>query len=229
MIIKDKAYWVERIGESWTMALRDILKSPYMDKLLNFLAMEAAFKNIYPNSKDLFKTLKAVSLSDVRVIVSYKEPGINSSIFPMLRNDAYIDSYAHANYMAISECISREYPDNGVFNFDHFPEEWQKQGVMLLPRAFTVLADQSGAHLVQWRRFYEAILEAVVREKPGVIWMLWGYQAKEYSTKLNNQHVFSWECPSTAVKENRDWHCPNFKQVNELISKLNGDSSQITW
>ena len=229
MIVRDKAYWVDKIGEDWTMALRDILKSPYMDKLLNFLAMEAAFKSIYPNSRDLFKTLKAVSLSDLRVVVSYKEPGINSSIFPSMRDDTYIDTYAHANYVAISECIYREYPDSSLFNFDHFPEQWQQQGVMLLPRAFTVLADQSGAHLVQWRRFYEAVIEAVVREKPGVIWMLWGEEAQEYSTKLTNQHVFSWECPSKAVLEHRDWHCKNFKQVNHLIKTLNGDSYQITW
>jgi uracil DNA glycosylase len=226
---KDKAYWVDKLGEDWTIALRDILKSPYMERLLNFLAMEGAFKSIYPNSKDVFKYFKQVSLADVKVIISYTEPGIDSSIFPMDRSDEYIDSYHHANYVKISECVSREYPDNGVFTFDHFPEEWISQGVLLLPRALTVPTQQAGAHLVQWRRFYEAVLQAVVREKPGVIWFMWGDEAKQYADILPNQYVYSWECPSKAVKQSRDWHCPNFKQANELITKLNGDSFKIIW
>lgn len=226
---RDKAYWVERLGEDWTMALRDILKSPYMEKLLNFLAMEGAFKNIYPSSKEVFNNFKKVSLADVRVIVSYTEPGIDTSIFPMNRSDDYINTYHHASYTKIAECIQREYPDGSFFDFDHFPEEWIQQGVLLLPRALTVPTQEPGAHLVQWRRFYEAVVQAVVREKPGVVWFLWGEEAKKYSTSLPNQYVYSWECPSKAVKENRDWHCPNFKQANELITKLNGDSFKITW
>jgi uracil-DNA glycosylase len=226
---RDKAYWVERLGEDWTIALRDILKSPYMEKLLNFLAMEGAFKNIYPSSKEVFNNFRQVSLADVRVIVSYTEPGIDTSIFPMNRSDDYINTYHHASYTKIAECIYREYPDGSFFDFDHFPEEWIQQGVLLLPRALTVPTQDPGAHLVQWRRFYEAVVQAVVREKPGVVWFLWGEEAKKYSTSLPNQYVYSWECPSKAVKENRDWHCPNFKQANELITKLNGDSFKITW
>lgn len=226
---RDKSYWVERLGEDWTMALRDILKSAYMDRLLNYLAMESAFKSIYPSSNDMFKMFKQVSLSDVKVIVSYKEPGIDTSIFPMARTDDYISSYHHANYMAIANCLEREYPGSKIFSFEHFPEEWVNQGVLLLPRALTVPQQESGGHLVQWRRFYEAVLEAVVREKPGVIWFLWGDEPKQYADKLSNQHVFSWECPSVAVKEYRDWKCPNFKQADKLIEYLNGDSFKITW
>jgi uracil-DNA glycosylase len=66
------------------------------------------------------------------------------------------------------------------------------------------------------------------KEKPGTIFLLWGKEAQKYSKILSQNHyVFSWEHPMRAAKEHRDWECPNFVQVNKLITSLNG--ANINW
>jgi uracil DNA glycosylase len=59
---------------------------------------------------------------------------------------------------------------------------------------------------------------------------LWGEEAKKYQEVLQpTQHVVTWESPIDAFKENRDWNCPNFKQVDEILTLLNGEKDTIKW
>lgn len=230
---RTKQYWIDKLGEEWTMRLRDILKSPYMDKLMNFITLENTFKRINPHSNNIFNAFKTISPQNVKIIIITKEPGINASNFKIPYDDRYIDSIHNASYSKIFECVERQYQKNNYLylHFDHDFETWAQQGVLHLHTSFTVEGEISGSHLRPWNKFITAVLQSFVEHDPGLIFFLWGEEAKTFSPLLTNQHVFSWECPSTAVKECRDWHCPNFKQADNLMIKLYGERSnyKIKW
>jgi uracil-DNA glycosylase len=230
---KTKQYWVDKLGEEWAMRLKETLKSPYMDKLMNFLAMQYAMQRIHPHEANIFKKLKEIPIEKIRVVILTKEPGINASNFKLPYADNYIDCMHNISYHKINDCIAKEYcKDSSIYlQCDHDFDSWESQGVVHLHTSFTVLGEETGSHLRPWNQFITALLRSFVQHDPGIIFFLWGEEAKAFSPLLTNQHVFTWECPSVAAQENRDWNCPNFKQANNLIEKLygGGDSFKIKW
>jgi len=231
--MKSKQYWVEQLGERWTTELKDLLKSPYMDKLENFLAVEYAMNTVYPAKKDIFHYFRLCPFEKLRMVVMFKEHGVDISTFPIPYHDNYIDSIHNVGTSKIADCIHREYyseSDELMFNFDHSFEYWASQGVLILPTALTVRKEHSGSHIRPWKQFVEGVLKHIKINCPGTVFLLWGEEAQAYAEKLsNNQHVFSWESPITAFKENRDWKCPSFKQVDVLLTYLNDETHKIKW
>jgi uracil-DNA glycosylase len=230
---KTKQYWVDKLGEEWAMRLKETLKSPYMDKLMNFLAMQYAMQRIHPHESNIFKKLKEIPIEKIRVVILTKEPGINASNFKLPYADNYIDCMHNISYHKIYDCIAREYcGDSSIYlQCDHDFDHWESQGVVHLHTSFTVMGEETGSHLRPWNQFTTALLRSFVQHDPGIIFFLWGEEAKALSPLLTNQHVFTWECPSVAAQENREWNCPNFKQADNLIKKLYGDGSgyKINW
>lgn len=228
---KNRVYWNELLGSEWTRALAPVLRDPYMEKLTGFIAIESAMNHVYPSEDEIFKYFKLCPLENLKIVVMFKEPGIDSSIFPGQLSDNYIDTYHHANLNSITDCIYRDYylesEENIFFPFEHCPDTWATQGVLILPTSLTTRMGNSGGHIKPWRKFTEAVINEIVENHPGTIFMLWGDEAIEYSKLLTNQHVFTWESPSAAVKANRDWHCNNFKSVDKLLNSLYGEKSNI--
>ncbi len=231
--MKSKQYRVEQLGERRTTELKELLKSPYMEKLENQLTMEYTMNTIYPSRKDIFQYFRLCPFEKLRMVVMFKEPGVDISVFPTPYSDNYIDSIYNMGTSKIADCIYQEYYSESkelVFNFDHSFEYWAPQGVLILPTALTVRKEQSGGHIKYWRQFVEGVLKHIKHNCPGTVFLLWGEEAQVYTDKLvNNQHVFSWESPITAFKENRDWKCPSFKQVDVLLTYLNGEIHKIKW
>ena len=227
--MRNKAYWVEQLGEKWALNLKDILRDPYMDKLMNFIAIEYAMKTVYPvDQNDIFNSFRLCPWDNVQLVIIGKEVGFHTGLFSLPYSDEYIQSYHNGSLNEISSCIEREYYNGLNIGFDYSLEDWARQGVLFLNTAGTVEKGNSGSHIKPWRKFYEAVLMQIKLYKPGTIFFLWGDEAMEQSDKLENQHVFSWESPLTASLEGRSWNCPNFKQADKLMEYLYG-STNIKW
>jgi uracil-DNA glycosylase len=228
--MRNKAYWTEQLGEKWALNLKDILRDPYMNKLMDFVALEYAMRTIYPaDQKDVFKSFKLCPWDDVKVVIIGKEVGFHTGIFPLPYSDDYIHTFHNGSLNKISSCIEREYYGGLNLDFDYSLEHWMQQGILFLNTAMTVERGKSGSHIKPWKKFYEAVIHQIKEYKPGTIFLLWGDEAMEQSDKLENQHVFSWESPHIASLERRDWNCPNFKQVDTLMEHLYGTGNTIKW
>jgi uracil-DNA glycosylase len=227
---KGKQYWIDKLGEGWAIALKDTLKSPYMTKLQEFLTMEYTMNRVHPTEQEIFKYFKLCPREKLKMVIMYKEPGIDTSIFPHNYDDSYIDELHNGALSKIFECIRAQYDDNSTmfFSFDHTFETWAKQGVLFLP---TMLTTRKGRdHSKAWKTFVQAVIENIKVYYGGTCFLLWGDEAKEYSESLSyNQHVFSWESPANAFREDRPWECPNFKAVDKLLEYLHGKNNNIQW
>jgi len=228
--MRNKQYWVEKLGEKWALNLKKILRDPYMEKLMNFVAVEYAMQTIYPiDQSKVFQSFKLCPWDNVRIIIIGREPGYHTGIFPLPYSDSYIDSYHNGSLYKISSFIEEEYYNGINFEFDYFFENWMKQGILFLNMSLTVKKEESGSHIRPWKKFHEAVIKSITDYKPGTIFFLWGEEAQYYADKLPNQHVFSWESPHIASLEKRDWKCPNFKQADKLIEHLYGTENKISW
>lgn len=232
--MRNKQYWVNELGLGWALALKETLKSEYINKLFNYITVQKAFNAVAPNEKEIFRYFKLTPRENVKLVVIYKEYGIDISMFPKTFADNYIDSYYDFGRNKIAECIYKEYYLNDptkilytrLFDFD----DWAQQGILMLPLSLTINNNISGEHIKPWRKFIKAVIEDIIKYSPGTIFLLLGDEAKEYSELLShNQHVFSCENPGDAVKENRDWNCKIFKEIDKLTDNLYGGGSRFTW
>jgi len=228
--MKSKEYWIEQLGYRWAMELKETLKSPYMEKLKNFLAIEYAMNKVYPNQKDIFNYFRLCRYEDLRMVIIVKEIGIDISAFPKNHHDSYFNTSYNANNSKIANCIYKEYYESQeklMLDFDYTFENWAKQGVLFLPLSLTVRDNESNSHIKPWKQFIEAVINVTNTNLPGTVFLLWGEEAQSYSTKLSRfHHIFKWESPITAFKEKRDWNCPNFKAVDKLLIYLNKETIQ---
>ena len=73
----NKQFWVNKLGEGWALKLRDTLKDPYMQKLMEFLQTEYALNTVYPEKKDVFKAFKACPWDDLKIVILGQDPYYN--------------------------------------------------------------------------------------------------------------------------------------------------------
>jgi uracil-DNA glycosylase len=227
---KGKKYWIDELGEGWAIALKDTLKSDYMVKLQEFLTMEYTMHHVHPHRNNLFHYFRLCPREKIKLVIIFKEPGIDIDIFPHNYSDSYIDEIHNGSINKVFECVRSQYSDeSGLFlSFDHSFETWAEQGVLILPTRLTTRKGRD--HSKAWKKFILATIEDIRTYYGNTCFLLWGNEAKEFSSLLSyNQHVFTWESPVEAFKEDRDWNCPNFKAVDKLLEYLHGKKDNIQW
>jgi uracil-DNA glycosylase len=225
--MRGRQFWVDSLGEGWAEILKPLLKDPYMDKVMNKLALDYSLLKVYPrNQHDVFRAFKLCPLEKLRVVIINTEPSNHTGLGPLAFSDT---STIHRNPCAdqIVRCLSYEY-DRLLPGFHTDFEHWAEQGILMLNRSLTSIEDNPRAHRDMWKKFFGSILYIIEKYKHGTIFLLWGKEAGKYKELLSlHHHVFTWEHPMKAVQEHRNWECPNFKLVDKLIESLNGE--RINW
>lgn len=223
-----KRFWVKNLGKGWAMQLKDILKSKYSTKLMSFLATEYALNDIKPAKADVFDAFKMCPWESLKVVILGSEPCASTMPNGLAFGDKFESQFHSPTLCKIFECIEREYYDGLHLNFDFTLEDWANQGVLLLNRSFTTRVHDDGAHKKPWGKFTSAVLNSIVENKPGTIFILWGKEAQLLAPYVKkNNHILTYDDPKEFVYPSKDWHCPNFREVNKLLVELNG--SAIKW
>lgn len=110
--------------------------------------------------------------------------------------------------------------------------DWARQGVLLLNTALTVRegATQAGSHLkLGWRAVTDAILAAVSRQRPHVVFMLWGLpaQAKRAFIDESRHLVIASAHPSPLSARRGFFGSKPFSQANDWL-KAKGEAP-VAW
>jgi uracil-DNA glycosylase len=232
---RGKQYWIKQLGTDWTLTLKDTLRDPYMDKLMNYIQREYINYNVFPlKYENLFKAFRLCPWNKVKVVIIGEEPNGITGNSELAFGDSFIHSYQNSSVKAIQKCIMHEYLDeydlNYDLDFDYTLETWAKQGILLLNQSITRNTEKNESHKRPWNKFIIAVLEALNQYKPGTIILLWGEEVKRFLPLVEKyHHVYTWEHPYTAVREHRDWKCPNFYQTDKMIEYLYGKEEKIQW
>jgi len=228
---RNKAYWEKEIGVSWTKELTEILRDPYMNKLMDFVQVQYAMNTIYPIQKEnVFNTFKLTSWDNLKVVI-INDLQNSCNLIPnnLLFGEQHIHPHPNGSIKEIRNCLERNYEEI-LLDFDTSLVSWAKQGVLMLNQSLTFLENDYNSHLKPWNKFIKFVVSHIAKNKPSTIFVLWGEYGKSFSSNLvDKNHVFSCSSPIESISNYNDWKCSNFKDVNTLLESTLGKDEIIKW
>lgn len=220
-------FWNKQLGEGWSAALADLLSSEYIKKLMAKVNEEYKITTVYPAKANVFRAFRETPWESLRVVILGQDPYHNGSAIGLaFANEGETTS---PSLKKIEDLHYRYGIENSHFCFDPSLKSWASQGVLLLNTALTVQKGKAGSHTKYWKKFTQGVLEAISKNRPDCIFMLWGNDAKAFKPFLGNCRVLEYVHPAYACYKGIDWNCPNFNEANELLSLSNGEEFKILW
>ncbi len=194
--------------------------------LKNTHAMRNKVK-IYPEHHDILNAFKDNRPKEVKVIILGQDPYHNGNatghafacklnISPSLRK--------------IVEQLKKE-PKTLIDDKKNASLHYLvKQGVMLLNTILTVEEGKPLSHKeLGWQSIVEEFLRNFSYQYKGVVYMLWGGYAKDFSKHINpvGNLILTYSHPAYASYQNIEWNCDHFKKANEFLTNIN--KLKINW
>lgn len=228
---------------SWYEPLRDRVD---LDKLVKAISLEYHKKQVYPKPKNIFRMFKLLAPRDVRVIILGQSPyhdGTATGVAFGVENDGVSNGVFDGipdgvkNIIPPTLNIIKAEVENSVYplepkEFDYTLMNWVKQGVFLYNTSLTVVEGMPNSHEDIWMDFTKGVME-ILNEMPGLIWCLWGNEAKKCKNYINPtfHHILEAAHPSTECykKAAGFYDCDHFNLVNEIIIGQNGREFEIKW
>lgn len=217
-----------KIAKNWYELLYDEFQKPYFKDLQEFLDNEYSRNTIYPEVEKIFTALNLTKYEDVKVVIMGQDPyheegqaqGLAFSVpenFPMPPSLKNI-------YKEIESDLGIAKDNNGDLT------AWARQGVLLLNTVLTVRKGCANSHKGKgWETFTAEIIKKLnQREKP-VIFVLWGNNAKNFKTLINESRhfVLTSAHPSPLSAYNGFFGCKHFSKINNILRKNN--QKEIDW
>lgn len=232
------------IHESWYKVLTPFIESKQFDDIIEFLKVEKQNgKLVLPYDVDCFNAFKYCPYDKLSIIILGMDPyanlifnkpeaqGLAFSYKPIAENDFHVPKSLQT---ILKEVASDVYQcdETSMLIEDTNLERWAKQGVLLLNTALTVEHKKTGSHLALWRPFTTYLIQYLNMYNPGLIWMLWGNDAKLYKQKLNNNHHIleaGHPSPLNCNPSTKFAGCKHFSKANKLIEQMQGKEFKIVW
>ena len=172
----------------WESALSKHFASVSFRSLAQFVAKERRSKTIYPQPQDTFATLLTTPLQQVKVVIvgqdPYHGPGQAHGLSFSVQKGQRIPPSLLNIYKELANDVDHFTPQRPTHGY---LMRWAQQGVLLLNTVLTVQAHQANSHQKKgWEAVTDEILRAVVRQKTGVVFLLWG---KPAAAKIGNAIV----------------------------------------
>ena len=209
--VKLEPSWKERIGS--------YLDRPEMLGLSEFLRAEkAAGKVIYPPGPEIFNAFAHTPFDKVRVVIlgqdPYHGPGQAHGLSFSVRPDVRVPPSLQNMFKEIEDCLGIPRPDHGCLT------PWADRGVLLLNAVLTVEAGQAGSHQGKgWEGFTDAAIDALNRERDGLVFMLWGSHAQRKGQLIDTQRhlVLRSVHPSPLSAHRGFMGCGHFAKANAYL------------
>ncbi len=208
-----------KLEPSWKARVGAWFERPEMQALAGFLrAAKSAGKVIYPPGSRIFAALDATPFDEVKVVILGQDPyhgpgqahGLCFSVLPGVPVPPSLDNI----FKEIARDLGVARPDHGCL----LP--WARQGVLLLNAVLTVERGQAGSHQGKgWEGFTDACVDALNRERDGLVFLLWGSyaQAKGKLIDTRRHRVLKAPHPSPLSAHRGFIGCGHFSRTNEYL------------
>lgn len=216
------------IENEWLAPLKPEFSKPYYAKLYRFVNDEYKNAVIYPKKQDVFRAYEITPVNKVKVLIlgqdPYHEPGQAHGLCFSVTPGTDIPPSLVNIYKELHEDIGCRIPNNGYLM------KWANQGVMLLNTVLTVRAHAANSHRGKgWEQFTDATIAALNKEDRPIVYMLWGRNAQEKASMLNNpKHlVLTAAHPSPLSAYKGFFGCRHFSKANDFLRA--GGVEPIDW
>lgn len=213
--------------ESWKPFLKSEFEKPYFKELSAFLHEEYEQKTIFPRKELVFRAF-ATNLNEVKVVIlgqdPYHTPGAAEGLAFSVPNSQPIPPSLVNIYKEIDADIGHHANPRGSLR------AWQQQGVLLLNTVLTVEAHKPKSHSGKgWETFTTATIEYLNRERPHLVFMLWGRDARGKKSLVDTSRHLVLESahPSPLSAYNGFFGSRPFSKCNEFLRSHGLD--EIEW
>lgn len=210
--------WLGVIGED---SLQRIL--PIINKLYQT-------QRVMPRYEDIFKAFHICPYDKLKIIFlgqdPYPQKGVATGI---LFGNAEGTAVLSPSLEVIKEaCIDYTVP-HGVIQFDVTLESWARQGILMINSALTVRQDTPNSHTMVWRSFIAKLLSNLNKAETGLIYVLFGEQAKTFSPYINRKynHILEVKHPAYFARIKEPMPHKLFSYINILVTNKYG--KPIEW
>lgn len=209
-----------RLEAGWKNALREEFPKLYFDVLVNFVkSAYAGPYPIYPPARMIFRAFDECPFEKVKVVIlgqdPYHEPGQAEGLSFSVPDSCPIPPSLRNIYQEIASDLG--HPSS--LKTGHLID-WARQGVLLLNATLTVQAHQAGSHQNKgWETFTDAAIQALAKDRSGVVFMLWGAYAGKKSAMIDpKKHlVLKAPHPSPLAAYRGFFGCKHFSKANEYL------------
>ena len=205
--------------ESWKPFLKSEFEKPYFKELADFLHEEYEQKTIFPRKELVFRAF-ATDLNEVKVVIlgqdPYHTPGAAEGLAFSVPNSQPIPPSLINIYKEIDADIGRHANPRGSLG------AWQKQGVLLLNTVLTVEAHRPKSHSGKgWETFTTATIEYLNKERPHLVFILWGRDARNKKPLIDaSRHlVLESAHPSPLSAHNGFFGSRPFSKCNKYLEE----------
>jgi uracil-DNA glycosylase len=189
-------------------------------------------ETVCPSPRDTFRAFRLCPFDDCRVVFlgqdPYPQKGVATGILFGNRGLTPESKLSPSLQVIKESCIDYSIP-HGVIDFDNTLESWAKQGILMLNSALTCEVNKPNSHTMLWRRFMSSFLNNLSIRESGIIYVLFGAQARTFAPYICEKynHIIKVGHPAQYARINRPMPNKVFTSVNELLYSDYGDT--ITW
>jgi len=208
-----------KLEPSWKARLGDYLQRPDMQALATFLREEIhRGKVIHPPGPEIFSAFEHTPFDAVRVVILGQDPyhgpgqahGLCFSVRPGVRVPPSLDNI----FKEIQRDLGIARPDHGCLT------PWADRGVLLLNSVLTVETGRAASHQGKgWEGFTDAAIDALNREREGLVFLLWGSYAQRKGQLIDTARhcVLSSVHPSPLSAHRGFIGCGHFSAANRYL------------
>ena len=208
-----------KLDPSWKARVGAQFEQPPMRALAAFLRAEKqAGKVIYPPGPRIFAAFEATPFDAVKVVILGQDPyhgpnqahGLCFSVQPGVPPPPSLENI----FKEIERDLGIPRPDHGCLT------AWAHQGVLLLNCVLSVERGLAGSHQGKgWEGFTDACIDALDREREGLVFLLWGSyaQAKGKLIDTRRHRVLEAPHPSPLSAHRGFIGCGHFSRTNAYL------------
>lgn len=196
-------------------------------KIMKWLLSIKDSSLLCPSPKNVFKAFRFCPFNKCRVIMigqdPYPQKGVAQGLlFGNSKNTS--DDRLSPSLQVIKEAVINYEIPHGRIEFDNTLESWAEQGVLLLNSALTCEVGKVGSHFTIWKPFMEYFIEHISKSTSGIIYVLFGNQAKLFKPCIKGQqHIIEEYHPAYYSRANKKMPYSTFTKINNILYKINGE------
>ena len=212
---------------SWKPFLQSEFAKPYFQELSTFLHEAYATKTIFPPKTQVFRAF-TTDLGAVKVVILGQDPYHTPGAAHGLAFSVPDSQPIPPSLVNIYREIDAEYghhanPTGNLTN-------WQRQGVLLLNNVLTVEAHRAGSHRGHgWETFTEAVIRYLNDQRPHLVFLLWGRDARSKKPLIDASRHLVLESPHPSPLSAHSGFFGNnhFRLANQFLEQH--DLAPIEW
>ncbi len=210
---------VVKLEPSWKARIGNYLQRPEMRALSSFLRAEKqAGKRIYPPGAEIFAAFECTPFDAVRVVILGQDPyhgaGQAHGLCFSVRPGVPVPPSLGNIFREIQRDLGVSRPAHGCLT------AWAGRGVLLLNSVLTVEQGRAGAHANRgWEGFTDAAVDALNREREGLVFLLWGAYAQRKGQLIDDRRhcVLRSVHPSPLSAHRGFLGCGHFSAANHYL------------